>query len=193
MALTGGWHCAGMCGAIAALNKKPREIFFYQGGRALSYLLLGSGSGLIGHQFYTTWNHSQNFLPSLIILLLGSLIIFWGNLGEKLSKILWKLIPQKKNKSHHFFLGLANGLLPCHVLYGFLAMAAASGSAFKGLAILFMLWLGSSPYLFAFSLLGEHLLGLKKQKPQLYQLGQIILFLALLLNLVGHHFKTPGH
>jgi len=187
LALAGGWHCAGMCGAISALSKSRSEIYLYQFGRGCSYLILGAGSGFLGHKFYLTVNQSKNLIATLIILVLGGLIIFWGNLGEWLSKSIWNLIPRHSSYQRHFLLGLSNGFLPCHFLYGFLAMAAASGSWAVGLLILATLWIGSSPYLFAFSVLGNQLAQIKNRSPVIYATIQAALFLALTINLIGHH------
>jgi len=187
LALVGGWHCAGMCGAIASLNKSTSQVWLYQLGRGTSYLILGAGSGFLGHKFYLNLNQTENLIASLVILTLGALIIFWGNLGEWLSKQVWKYSPRGSEQKRHFILGLANGFLPCHFLYGFLAMAAASGSWPVGVLILFTLWLGSSPYLIAFSFIGKSLTPLRNQNPKLYRAIQIALFLAVTLNLIGHH------
>ena len=187
MALAGGWHCAGMCGAIAALNKSKRQVGLYQIGRGSSYLLLGAGSGLVGHKFYLNWSQTENLVASVLILILGGLVIFWGNLGHWLSKNIWKLVPRGSTTQRHFLLGFANGFLPCHFLYGFLAMAAASGSWAMGVLILTTLWVGSSPYLFAFSFFGNKILSLKQSNPHLYKVAQIVLFIALTLNLIGHN------
>jgi sulfite exporter TauE/SafE len=176
-----------MCGAIAALNKSKLQISLYQLGRGMSYLILGAGSGALGHKFYLNLNQTENLAASLIILTLGALIIFWSNLGQWLSQQVWKLIPRGSQQKRHFLLGFANGFLPCHFLYGFLAMAAASGSWTAGVLILFTQWLGSSPYLFAFSLIGKKLILHLTQYPKLYKVIQFALFLALTLNLIGHH------
>jgi hypothetical protein len=187
MALTGGWHCAGMCGAIATLSRSKSEIWLYQMGRGSSYLILGAGSGILGHKFYLTFNQNNNLIATLIILTLGGIIIFWGNLGEWLSKSLWKIIPKHSSYQRYFLLGFANGFLPCHLLYGFLTIAAASGSWAVGVLVLATLWMGSSPYLFTFSLIGRQLNQIKRRRPFIYKTIQVTLFLALTLNLIGHH------
>lgn len=189
MALLGSLHCAGMCGAIAALNPNRKSQFLYQSGRLMSYLALGFGSGLLGHRFYLNIEKHQDYISALIILLLGAMILFFGDFGPWLSKTVWRLIPTRSLTLRHLLLGLANGLLPCHFLYGFLAMSAASGKPGVGALIMMMLWLGSSPALFAFSFFGAHLSHFSKTYPRSVRGLQLVLFIALIFNLVAHHLK----
>lgn len=193
MAFLGSLHCAGMCGAISALNPNRKSQFLYQSGRLISYMLLGFGSGLLGHRFYINIERHQDYISAVIILILGAMILFFGDFGPWLSKTVWKLIPTRSLTLRHLLLGLANGLLPCHFLYGFLTISAASGKPGVGSLIMTMLWLGSSPALFSFSWLGTKLSHVSKTYPIMVRSLQIILFLALILNLVAHHLKIANH
>lgn len=187
LSLTGGFHCAGMCGGIAALNVSKKTIFLYQMGRLVSYLFLGLGSGYLGHKFYVQIKESGTYLNAIVILLLGAFILFYGQAGSSLSKKVWNLLPKNSGIKKHFLLGIANGLLPCHFLYGFLTMAAASGKPGVGALILLALWLGSSTYLFSFSYLSKKLEEKGLHNKKLLKVIHITLFIALLFNLIGHH------
>ena len=59
-------------------------------------------------------------------------------------------------------LGSANGLLPCPMTYGFLALAAASGSPVQGAATMLVLGVTSALPLALCALLGHQLTGLRK-------------------------------
>ena len=72
-------------------------------------------------------------------------------------------------------------------------MGAASGKPGVGVLIMMMLWLGSSPALFSFSFLGANLARFSKTYPRAVRSLQIILFIALILNLVAHHLKVASY
>lgn len=188
LALISGYHCAGMCGAIAALSPSRSQIFLYQLGRLITYVSLGALSGYLGHRFYLGLEGGAGLVGSGVILLIGASLLFFGNFGSYLSKTIWRWIPGSSPNIKSGLLGLFNGLLPCHLLYSFFAVAAASGSAAMGALVLSALWIGSSPYLFAFSWLGTQI-----KKYQWYHQNKwiptvirVVLFLALMVGLIGH-------
>lgn len=188
LALTGGLHCAGMCGAIAALNKNKQQVFLYQIGRLISYLGLGMGAGHFGHKFYIKIDNTQALISSIIVAFIGLLILFFGKTGNVISLYFFKWLPSRYPLMKHFLLGIANGFLPCHFLYGFLTMSATSRSPLAGALIMFALWLGSTPYLFGFSFLAKKLGLFQKNHRKAALIINTLLFLSLLLNLLAHHF-----
>lgn len=138
--LTGSLHCLGMCGPLRLLAAGgARSGFAYQFGRGTSYLTLGAIAGSIGAS-----------LPSWILFPLLAFLAVLSFAGVR-------LLPASVAKKHHqllvwasarpFFLGLGSGLLPCGLLHGWIAAAAATGHILNGALLLGALWLGTIPAL----------------------------------------------
>lgn len=152
------FHCVGMCGAFAfalptqhlSIAKKNIGIILYNTGRIITYISLGLIFGFIGKQIYLG-GLQQKFsiiagLVLFILLLSGfftkqnSKLPFIGRLNIFVQKIIGNYLQQKK--LHAFLLvGVANGLLPCGMVYFAIAAAVASGNIFNG--ALFMLGFGA--------------------------------------------------
>jgi hypothetical protein len=166
--LFGSLHCVGMCGplAIAFCDKEKDSKWqrLYSGmsynlGRTFTYSVLGLFFGLLG-----TIMVLADFQKSLSIIL-GVLLIlsflmsydidqkinglpgvrkFYVKVRQRISKMY-----SKAKKFHPFTLGLANGLLPCGLVYLALAGAIASGSIIKGMIFMASFGLGTIPMMIA--------------------------------------------
>ncbi|MGE3759241.1 MAG: sulfite exporter TauE/SafE family protein [Pseudobdellovibrionaceae bacterium] len=190
-AFLGGWHCAGMCGGIAALASQPRALFLYQVGRLASYLMLGVTFAFFGEQV-TSWIPKEQKI--LVTLSLGALsywimVSSWKlSFPKRVQILLWKAIPRGSSTKRHFFLGLFNGLLPCGWLYAFLIVAAGLADPLRALLLMFCLWLGSLPWLVSFSLLGEQIRKFSSFSPWIRR----ILLFGVLISLLAHNL-SQGH
>ncbi|MBX2987214.1 MAG: sulfite exporter TauE/SafE family protein [Bdellovibrionaceae bacterium] len=156
VAFLGSWHCAGMCGAIAALSTKPKTIALYQSGRLLSYVILGTLAAAFGAQVLGWIPDDRKWIITVVfgVLSLWVLLSTWNlDFPQKLQKFLWRHRPRGGETTEFFSLGVLNGLLPCHWLYGFLMVAAGFGSPWKGAVLLACLWAGSLPWLLGASTL----------------------------------------
>lgn len=184
--LAGTPHCLGMCGGISAALGCPRRppgasgilpdapLLALQLGRLCGYGLLGTLAGFAGANLAA---EGMGQLPlsgpnlrlalALIMVLIG-LQIAGGRppLGalERLGEPLWRRargtaarLRQRSNLSARFVAGLLWALLPCGLLYGMLAAAAASGSALHGGLLLVSFGLGTLPALLASALLPARL------------------------------------
>lgn len=150
VALLGGWHCAGMCGVFASFTTRKQDVFFYQLGRLFMYVTLGTLASLFGARIL-------GFVPEELRLFVGvGLMLFalWillssGSVGlpRGVMTLFRKARGMKIQSLGLFSMGALNGLLPCHWLYGFLAVAAGLGDPLRGAVLLFALWLGSMPWL----------------------------------------------
>lgn len=165
MGLFGSLHCIGMCGPLvmalplAELSpaKRLRSLVLYHSGRLLTYSLLGVAFGLAGRRLQLAgWQQSFSIGLGIFLLVLFLFSLLRKSLltsfpptralQQKISQLnlyLWRA-PQQ----HGFLLlGMANGLLPCGMVY--LAVAAALSTGDAGLSGLFMLCfgLGTAPAL----------------------------------------------
>ena len=155
-ALSSVGHCIGMCGGFALLlsrflSGKGKKfslavIAGYHLARICAYILLGFIFGSLGGVFTLSLAARGYvfFAIGIFMAVLGAALIKRGkvlNFIEKnvfLSKILnekMKAAIAKNSVLGFLTLGFLNGLLPCGVVYYFLALAIASGSGAKGALI----------------------------------------------------------
>jgi uncharacterized protein len=171
--LLGSFHCVGMCGPIALAlpmgqGSKISYVLgrlFYNGGRILTYTLLGMGAGLVGSALpLAGWQQTLSIVSGLLILLM---VLLPGTLSAPFFQKIgggW-LLKGVKKKLGHFLVraslpsmgaaGALNGLLPCGLVY--LALAGALSAPGVGSAGLYMLLfgLGTLPLMLLVSLSGR--------------------------------------
>ena len=177
-ALVSGWHCALMCGGIAAAIERPTQVsiplqsksqlFYLQLimhlGRLATYVLLGSLAAWIG---VAVWQ--QNVLPlqrplfaftSLILILMGIRIFRQGSrtpwvFGKRISAHLasyWaKFLGRFASGPSRWFSGMLWGLVPCGLVYSVLPLAFLSGDVLTGAGLMLAFGLGTLPNLLLIS------------------------------------------
>ncbi len=189
----GSLHCVGMCGGlVTATCQKPSEIYRYQFGRLLGYLILGFFAGILGKIFsIQATNPKLTLIPGLI---LGALFLFWGiqNFRGKKAEIplpkflsylyskLWmRFVLKNNNFSKSFFTGALSIFLPCGLLYGVVLGIAAFEHSFQALLAMLFFWLGTLPsMILAPSIIQKILRPLKMKLPRAYAISLIIIGLA---------------
>ncbi|MCM0080891.1 sulfite exporter TauE/SafE family protein [Geomonas sp. Red32] len=158
-------HCLGMCGGFVLhlsqekdRNRMVAGQLLWQGGRILTYTLLGAVAGYAG-SFLSSLFFDNPLFRNLLTYLAGGVIILMG-----LS--LLGLLPIRgtgpfsscagliASFSGKFFkgnspgaaltLGMATGFLPCPIVVAFLAYALQTGSAMSGTVTMFALGVGTS-------------------------------------------------
>lgn len=166
LGLAGSLHCVGMCGPLALampLQGMSRSgqvfgILLYHTGRVMTYSIGGLVFGLLGRRVYLAgWQ--QGFSMTLGVIVLA--VLAWGRLGGSIRGRpggrtmtghgsvpwrghLWRLIGQlwqSSSRSRFLLLGMANGLLPCGMVY--IAIAGALTSSGAGQAAGFMAAFGA--------------------------------------------------
>lgn len=177
-ALVSGWHCALMCGGIAAAIERPgapetplrpkSELFYLQVvmhfGRISTYILLGAIAGLMG---VVVWQ--QNLLPiqrplfaitSLILILMGWRLLRQGKstgvlggkwLSSKIAGYWAKHLGHMASGPSRWFSGMLWGLVPCGLVYSVLPLAFLSGDVATGAALMLAFGLGTLPNLLLIS------------------------------------------
>jgi sulfite exporter TauE/SafE len=171
-ALAASWHCAGMCGGFACAlagscrgrDDAVRQLL-YNAGRATSYCFLGAMAGSLTAVICTaapaatpleTAQRVLAIVSGLLIILIGaqffgflrSVRIRAGFGGEMFARALGDL-GRARSLAAPLAFGVFNGFLPCPLVYGFLAQAAASGDAVHGMAIMAAFGLGTFPAMLA--------------------------------------------
>ena len=149
--LLGSAHCVGMCGgfvlAVAqghggARGAQVHQILYFL-GKTLTYALFGAVAGGLGHVIGSVFSGVQDILSIVLGLflvgiglgLLGVLRRFEGPRFmarfRKLPAVIGSLL-KRRTHAATFGLGMVNGLLPCGLVYGVLALAAATGGPLRG-------------------------------------------------------------
>ena len=171
LGLMGSLHCVGMCGPLAIAFSRSKQnskisnliaSISYNFGRTITYAILGLLFGLLGSFLFLA--DLQKVLSIILGLILVASFLFSIDLDQKISgspyfkKFYQKVqgileaVMQKANTYPAILLGLANGLLPCGLVYLALAGALATGNLLLGMAFMFIFGLGTIPMLMALSL-----------------------------------------
>lgn len=171
MGLLSSFHCVGMCGAIAFSlptqglppAKKLRGILLYNSGRIITYTLLGVLFGIAGRQIYVG-GFQQGFSITagvfiLIILLQAAFrkpvfhLPGFGRVSLFVQKLIGKFL-SNPSPGNMLLLGMANGLLPCGLIYLAITGALAAGSVVGAASFMAAFGLGTFPAMFLLSYFG---------------------------------------
>lgn len=182
--LLGASHCIGMCGGfVLALGAGSRGLgkalvrqVVYGTGRVFTYTVGGALAGWLGWR----WGKETIGLvevQSVLCLVAGVLLIVqglhaagwlrFGILSERpngcLGPGLFSALMHDTRTVSVFLAGMVNGLLPCGLVYAFLALAATSGDMLRGGLTMLLFGLGTVPVL-AFVGVGGNLLSLAMRR-----------------------------
>jgi len=204
----GSFHCIGMCGAIAlslpvhhySAIKKNAGIMLYNGGRLLTYTLLGLIFGLLGQSFSLVGFQQWLSISLGIILLLSVIVpqfplfrsgkISFITVGiNKLKSSLGNLF-SKRGLRFLFGIGLLNGLLPCGLLYIGIAGAIASQNVTQGALFMLFFGLGTVPTMYAVAIAGQFI-SIRFRTVVRRSVPYAVSVMALLLILRGLNLGVP--
>lgn len=201
-------HCVGMCGPLAmALPvhqlsdfRRFLALFLYQCGRIITYASLGLLFGFAGKHIYVA-GFQQWFSISMGVLVMALLILFYyykrniqprllQSFYKRIQHLIIRLLQAPKNMFTFLLLGLANGLLPCGMVYVAVAGALTSSSVDGSVIFMIMFGLGTLPAMMGISYLGTSLKpGLRKGLRKIVPYG--IALMAVVLILRGMNLGIP--
>lgn len=165
------FHCVGMCGPLAlslplAAYSTPKKVFgiiLYNLGRVTTYSFLGLLFGFVGRQIFIA-----GFQQMFSITVGGLILLFF--LLAKFKKKFSSFGPANKfyikvqslvagflrirNLSGFYLTGLANGLLPCGMVYLAITGAMATSNPLQGMEFMAAFGLGTMPALMLLSFAG---------------------------------------
>jgi len=178
--LAGGiTHCAGMCGPFVLMQATAAAgndlhggilrrlsgaaLLPYQAGRAIGYAALGSMAGAAAASLPVRgWLAIPLGLAALAMLAqagqklgLPSFHLPAPRMPGPLAGLMRRILSATPTARRSLLLGLALSALPCGLLYGALAGAAAAGSALAGALAMLAFVAGTVPGLTAVALLGR--------------------------------------
>lgn len=196
-------HCVGMCGGfVLALDRPDRRFAPRLGaqlaflvGKACTYALLGALVGLAGGALVRTgWLGAAQ---SVLAVVAGVLLV-WAGLQiaglvreAPVSRFFGPTsayaralhaVGNARGASVPFALGALAGLLPCPLVYAFLAAAVATGSVLGAVGTMGVLGAASAPALLTVALLGATLSPLARRR--LVRVGGLLVVILGLVTLV---------
>ncbi len=207
LGILGSLHCLGMCGPIVLALPTFRKSFLpllfsrllYNSGRIISYGILGLVIGIIGEGI------SFSGLQQKLSIFAGVLIIVLALFTNKalLSKINIRLTGfnrwikeklgvylKKRSIFSSFLVGLANGYLPCGLVYLAMGGALATGSWKYSSLYMIIFGLGTALAMLTLGLAGNFL-GLKVRASFNKIIPYVAVFLGILLILRGMNLGIP--
>lgn len=175
-AVSGGTHCALMCGplVLAQVAALPPPACAwarltagarlpYQAGRIATYSALGALAGMTGRELIRGLREAA--LPLAIIIALLALAVAlaaWRGTTSALGRhfsawIAHHAVPllQARGTLRGVRLGLLMGLLPCGAIYAALSVAASTGDPLRGAALMLAFGTGTLPGLMAVGTVGR--------------------------------------
>lgn len=160
--ILGSVHCIGMCGGIVAALSMGGERTYWRGiasyhfGRIVSYSALGLTAGLIGSLITAKADLLQ--IQQILSIFAGIFMIIFalqigGVIPERFAALSFIRIPasllQKTARGNASLLwgltGLANGLLPCGMVYAALSLALKQADPLTGTLMMTAFGIGTVP------------------------------------------------
>jgi uncharacterized protein len=211
LGLISSFHCVGMCGPLALAlpvhhlpkMKQVIAILLYNAGRVFTYAVLGTLFGWAGRHIYLAgfqqwFSITMGFIILLLVMINfvlprprgtaftpGWLRAFHYQIQQLMGRLLGS-----PNIVHYAWLGMANGLLPCGMVY--LAIAGALTASAVADSVVFMAAFGSGtlPAMLGLSLFGMHIkLSMRQQLKK--AVPYVVACMAVLLILRGMNLGIP--
>lgn len=177
LGLVGSLHCAGMCGPLAIAlplqspganpgHPTPGLAFFlgrlcYNGGRVLTYCLMGVVFGLAGKTLLMAglqkWLSIALGTALIAGLLASRRLALWRPISVAVEHVKQRMASLLRQRSVLSLgtLGVLNGFLPCGLVYVAATGATATGGILAGAQYMAVFGLGTIPMMLAISLSGK--------------------------------------
>ncbi len=166
LGLVSSLHCVGMCGPIALMlpygqtNRWQilRETMTYNMGRVLTYSVQGLLFGFLGKGLALAgFQQSLSVLFGIFFIVIALFSIFYKNknlfgfdnftnLSMPIKRLFSRLL---KNKNAFFLLGVANGMLPCGIVWWAIAASMLTFNPIFSAEYMLLFGLGTMPLMLA--------------------------------------------
>lgn len=208
--LASSLHCVGMCGgfsvALGAATPRSRRrlwltrVVLYHVGRVFTYCFLGAVAGQLGGRLQSlqSMQRGVSILAGAVLVWVG--LELCGQIPAHSSRLLrplalvshgMKVSLARRDCAGPFFVGLANGFLPCGAVLAMLALAVHQGRAAQGMITMAMFGAGTVPALFAVAWLSSS--ATRRLSPRAVHLsGWLIVGLGLVTMVRGQPFDPIG-
>jgi len=163
LGFAGSLHCVGMCGPLSLAMPTSHltpplrllSLFVYQLGRIITYVLLGLLFGLAGRGVYIAGVQQWfSITMGIFILMLAVLYFVNGNIVHlsilrgfysSVSTLIGKIIKGNTGITGFLLLGMANGLLPCGMVYIAIAATLSFYKIYQSAGFMAMFGAGTFP------------------------------------------------
>jgi len=208
-------HCVGMCGTIVLAYSMQSQAGMppvrggaargfilhgaYNGGRVLSYAALGALLSAAGLRLAWVKNAGEalSIASGVVMIVAAIAMLGWVNVplrvaprGGPLARLHARVL-RGATPAHTLALGLLTPLLPCGLLYGMLAKAAAAESVGAGALTMAVFALGMTPSLVALGGFSS-LFSARFRKGAQRLAALSIMLMGIVLLLRGFHVPLPG-
>lgn len=172
-------HCVAMCGGINLSQcvsyrvdnenhskfSKFRPSLLYNGGRVISYTIIGGLVGALGSviSFSGAAKGIVAILSGIFMVIMGlnmlNLFPWLRKLNPRMPRIFANKVRQSRGSYGPFAVGLLNGLMPCGPLQAMQLYALGTGSFVSGALSMFVFSIGTVPLMFGLGALSSFLSG----------------------------------
>ncbi len=193
-------HCVGMCGGFVvtigvgskSISQNLTRQLLYAFGRVFTYGFLGAVAGFGGFWFARRASFFVN-AQAVLSIVAGVLLMTQGLLTLGILPRVWR------GETHHaclmgsfvgpflkspqrqmvFLAGVLNGLLPCGLVYGYLALATSTANVLNGWLVMLAFGLGTIPAMVATGAGGSFVSHATRQR--VFQVAAVFVFITGLL------------
>ena len=207
LGLVSSAHCVGMCGPLALslpLSSLPamarfRALMMYHGGRISVYGTLGAIFGVLGRHIYLSGFQQVFSIVLGMVILVSAVLTGWSSHHRTPALIVWMQRPlnklifrlwQSKGQHRYFILGMANGLLPCGMVYMAIAGALSFSRVWESTTFMIVFGAGTLPALLLLSG-SSHLAGVRARAFIRRAMPGMIALMGVLLILRGLDLGIP--
>ena len=207
LGLISSLHCIGMCGPLMlALPvrhldkwKQILTIFLYNTGRITTYSLLGALLGLAGRRIYLAGFQRWFTVVLGVVMLVLAFVYFYKQasvqpswiqaIHSRIQQLMLRFV-RSNNISGYFLLGMANGLLPCGMVYLAIAGAVTADSVLHSVLFMSLFGAGTLPAMFALGIFGLRVT-LPVRQQMKAAMPYVVVAMAVLLILRGCNLGIP--
>lgn len=169
----GSLHCVGMCGPLSlalptfhlSRTKQFFSLLIYQSGRVITYSLIGLLFGLAGRRIYIS-GYQRWFSIGLGILVLALALIyylqkktihlsFFNRFYMYVQRLIGRILKNNKGILGFLWLGMANGLLPCGLVYVAVAATLSFSELTESVSFMAFFGLGTLPAMMIVGMAGS--------------------------------------
>jgi len=207
LGLISSLHCIGMCGPLMLslpvrhLNKwkQGMAIFLYNTGRVLTYSLIGALLGLAGRRIYLAGFQRWFTIVLGVVMLVMAVTYFYKQTSVqpkwmqtihlRIQQLMLRFL-RSNNSSGYFLLGMANGLLPCGMVYLAIAGALTANTVLHSVLFMFLFGVGTLPAMLALGIFGLRITMPVRQQMKA-AMPYVVVAMAVILILRGCNLGIP--
>ena len=207
LGMVSSFHCVGMCGPLAlalpvshlSRSKQLFSIILYNAGRVITYATLGLVFGIAGRKLYLAGLQQwfSIFIGSIMLALAIQYFIrkrpvqpTWMNGFHQAVQKAMQSCLQSPYMGGYLFLGMANGLLPCGMVYLAIAGALTTTEVYESVLFMSVFGLGTMPAMLLLGIFGLRAdISFRKRIKQ--AMPFVVATVALLLILRGMNLGIP--